>query len=443
MGGFTPFVGITLAQMRAALTARLQDPNYTFWSISELNANIVESLRTFNAYTGYWRTRIAITIPALSHFIDLMGSAPGFNITVKDTQIVSAIQEGLMEPDSGIAWTGTDQFTYAQVVQALQDSQNQFLQDTGIIVKTSILPFPSPPLTRLILPQGTIDVRRVAWKSYGPPSKYYPLTREDERTVSGYKYGWQLSPQEYPTVFSQSTTPPISIQLAPPPQNVGFIEIVTVNTGTLLSPSDGVLLSIPDDFSWAIKWGALATLLSTDGQSRDFARATYCSQRYAQAVTIARLSPSVLMVQINGVDLSVDSIAGLDGFSPNWENLTPSTPLTVGMCGRNLIALSPSSGTLVNGTVDTVINIPIPVADSNSLQIPPEYYEAVLNYAHHISAFKMGGQEFTNTNSLYSAFMDVCTTLNSRIAAIAGDRIDLELPATLETAMVPRIRSNA
>src|ERR1035437_5056980 len=143
----------TLAMARAQLAAQLQDSGCIHWSVPEMNSFIVESLRTWNALTGFYRRRIAFGSTVygsqpFASFYDLanLTIGPGFDYNVTDTQIVIEIQRHFMEPGNGTFWGGTDQFTYPQVVTALQNALNRFLVDTGIVITWTIQPISPPPI---------------------------------------------------------------------------------------------------------------------------------------------------------------------------------------------------------------------------------------------------------------------------------------------------------
>lgn len=55
-----PYTQLTLAQLRVLLQNQLGAASTTFWIDAELNFYINETLRLFNALTGYWKTPILL-----------------------------------------------------------------------------------------------------------------------------------------------------------------------------------------------------------------------------------------------------------------------------------------------------------------------------------------------------------------------------------------------
>ena len=67
-----PYTTTTLAQLQARLADRYE--NVPFWTAEEGRLAINESLRVFQALTGYWKQRITITVPALEHWVPIPGT---------------------------------------------------------------------------------------------------------------------------------------------------------------------------------------------------------------------------------------------------------------------------------------------------------------------------------------------------------------------------------
>lgn len=443
---YTPVVSVythtTLGQAQSQLAARLQDGGGDFWSGTELNAYIVEALRTWNALTGFYRQRVAFSSNVYSagtynSFYDLPGvtGLTPFSYTVIDTQIVQVIQWQLIEPAAGTSWTGTDQFTYAQVSAALQNALNRFLQDTGVTVSWYMQSISPPPIGRVPLLDSTVDVRRVAFVDVN--GVYYPLWRTDDFALDSFYPGWTQTPG-IPRAYSTAALPPIELQLAPPPLSSGLLEVVSVSTSTPLDPAVGVHLNIPDDFTWGVKWGALSTLLSTDGQSRDPVRAAYCEQRYQHAVAAARLSPSLLRARVNDIPISTGSTFDADAFLNGWQN-SPGRPRMAAMAGRNVLCLAPVPDQLYGISLDMVTNIPVPLGNGDYLQVGREDIGVILDYAQHLACFKMAGAEFDGTMKLLSNFLTEAMVRNGRLKASCVNKFDLEWPGLAQAEKVPRL----
>lgn len=447
---------ITFAQLVTQLLARLDDYGGIYWTTSgaysEAKIYLIEALRTWQAFSGYWRDRghingvtpgvVYIDLP--SQLLSTNNVPDILNYNVKDQDLVAMIQYHLIEPATGNSWTGSDQFTLADVTNALQNRRNQLLEDTGLVAKNSIVNLiVSPPSGRVILTDDSIiDVRRVAWRAVAPSTEVIPLWPADEYTFQAFHADWNLN-AETPSMHSVIGPPPLTLQLSPVPIASGSLELITVNAGANLDPTTGVLLGIPDNFSWVVKWGALADLLSRRGQAFDAARADYCQQRWQQAEELIRISPCAFTAAINEEMTFIQPIGDLDAFNPTWEE-TNGFPTQIGTAGFNLIALSPppDSTQPYSVTLDVVRNAVIPSSDGDFIQLGREEVDAILDYAVHLAAFKMGGQEFLSTIPLYQNFVNHAGIYNDRLRGSSLYVAVMEMYTWQEAKIRPRRASD-
>lgn len=434
---------LTWAQMRQQLAARLDDPANIYWTDAENKLYLTEALRTWQSYTRYWRDNFSFSAAPLTSplnpFYDLTVQ-PNTLIpfTVKDTDAESLLCYNLIEnqPSAGV-WNGTDQFSIDDLTQALQRRRDQFLVETGMVLTRTLLSGLVPPVGQILLPDSVIDVRRASWID-AITGNVSILWKSDEFRAQALNPGaWLTSPAPIPQSYSTAVTPPVTMQLLPPAGNPGRVEMITVNAGAALNPATGVLLDIPDDFTWVIRFGALADLLGRDGQARDASRAAYCESRWQEGILVARAYTSVEMAFVNGNPVQVSSVFDLDTFDPNWQNTIGDPPADLLMCGWNLVGISPippvgsslyglglyglgaygESGPIDTISVDLVRNAPIPASDSAFVQLGREELDAVLDYAQHLAAFKQGGSEFQATMKQYSNFRRLALVRNQRLAA--------------------------
>lgn len=411
-----PYANVTFAQAKDQLAQLLQDAANVFWTDTELGVYIVEALRTWGAFSFYWKETGVFNSTDGQAFYDLPTKLPALRgYTVTDTELVRAIQFSLLEPATGTSWTGTDMFSLSDVTNALERRRNQFLVETGCRVDNFQSNVAPVQVGRTVLADDVIDIRRVAWFD---GTLYMRVEREDEWSITSYTPDWPQTAAT-PTLFSVSVTPPLTIQLAPPPLASGDLDILAVRSQANLNPAATVSMNIPDDFCWAVKFGALADLLGSDGQARDPQRAAYCEQRWREGIAMARISTSVMTARVNDVPCSLVSQYELDEFSTNWQNLS-AQPSMVAMSGLNMLALGGvPDATPYSITLDLVRNSVVPDDDADFLQIGREDFEAVLSYAQHLAAFKMGGAEFEMTIPGYQRFMRQAALKNERLLANA------------------------
>lgn len=440
MAGYTH---TTLSSARTALSLRLDDPDHVYWSAAELNLYIVEAIRTWQALTAYYRERTPLVTAADDSYINLAatGVVPAgvFDYNVTDRYLSSIILYQLLEAQlsGGWTWLGTEQFNLVQMIGAMTRRRNRFLGDSGCVVDEWLSPATSaPPIGRINISENIIDVRRAAWILGADEA--YPLLRDDDFGITTAFPDFVQNPQDPPDFYSVSSVPPASIQIAPVPLNNGQLHLISVMNGAELDVATGVLLGVPDDFSWGVKWGVMADMLSSDGRGRDTERAAYCERRYREAVEVAKLNPSVLEAQLNNNPIFTSSMFDLDTSRSNWLN-DRGQPDIIGFAGRNLFGLANTPDDIYGLTLDLVRNIPVPAADGDYLQIGKDMLDTLLDYAQHIACFKMGGNDFNRTMPLYQNFIKAAGLQNARIRQASFYNDALRIPGLKQLHDVPRV----
>jgi len=406
----------TFAQAKTQLAARLRDSSKQFWLDSELGSLIYEALRTWQMLTGYWRDRGVFNTAASTVFYDLHTKLPlilGLNITTQ--QSVSALQRSVLEPPTPAAWSGTNMFTLSDITTALQNRRNQFLVDTGSVLTAINLGAAAPPISREQLTDTVINVLRVVWKDVA--NIRYNLFENLEYNSTAYDPTWVTTPGT-PNIFSVLSTPPLVLQIIPPPIDIGSLELVVVRTPSSLDSTNAAdLINIPDNSEWIARWGALADLLLREGESYDPVRGQYALARYEHGVKVAAEHRHVVQCEINGVPKIPSSVTDYDIYESAWHN-TITTPRDVLLMGQNLISTNPVADGVYSITADVICNAPTPTLDADFIQIGRQDLEVVLGYAEHIAAFKLGGGEFMSTMPLFNSFMKQAMAYNTRLAKI-------------------------
>lgn len=422
---------LTFSQAKTQLAAVLGDPSNVFWADAELGIYITEAIRTWAAFSFYYKQRGGFNTAVSTAFYDLPTQLPSLlAYSVTDRQLITEIQYHLLETaTNGGSWAGTDQFTYQDVVNALQRRLNQFLLESGMVLTFGSSVVVNPVSGRFTLSDTVIDLRRGSWLT--TDNTHSVLWREDEWAISTYDQQWTQTPAT-PVAYSVSVTPPLEVQLAPPPAANGTFEYIATLTGATLDPaSTGTILGVPDDHTPTIKWGTLADLLAQDGQGTDPARVAYCEQRWQEGIALAKLSTTMMQAQVNGVTVYTDSLWSLDASDGSWQN-TEDEPLAAVMAGLNVIGFSPVPDGAYGITLDVVRKAPVPTADGDFIQIGREEWEAVLGYSQHLASFKMHGEDFAETNVWYDRMVRLAALKNDRLRANARyfkalmDRTQLE-----------------
>lgn len=145
------------------------------------------------------------------------------------------------------------------------------------------------------------------------------------------------------------------------------------------------------------------------------------------ANTVFYALPSTLIFDVrtefNQVTLEQSSISDLNNGRVNWRAETTATggtvPTSVKMwapVGLTRLAIWPAhaagGGTLI---VDGVRQTPVLTADADFVDLGQVELDALLGYALHVLAFKLGGTLFQATLPLYRAFIEACGDQNVRL----------------------------
>lgn len=442
-----PYNWLTLTEAKVALANRLSDSGKIFWVDAELESYIKESLRTWNSIAQFYRDRCTSNTQEGIAFYDLTQSvnpnaitgnggsgslSPSFMLgyTLLEQDLIVDIEYSLIEPITTNwvgGWTGTDQFTMDDVVKAIERRRNLFLLLTGLNLTHSIGFYnPAPSDGRLVLSDSIQLVRRVAWQTtpIEATSTYTPLWREDEQSANFLHPNWAINP-ETPIAYSMFLTSPVAIQVIPIGGDNGILDLVTVDNPPNLNEVVGTLLSIPDDWAWVVKWGALADLLGRDGQAFDPSRSEYCEKRFQEGVRFALLGGTINNVVLDGITVAPNDINDFDSMLPTWQNIRVESGAKIediAILGRNLIAISPVPNEEAHSIqLDIIRNIPIPSSGGDFIQVGREHIDAILDYATHLAMFKIGGAEFMATVELANRALSQAMTHNLYLRAEAKD----------------------
>jgi hypothetical protein len=412
---------VTLATAQSDLASRLYDPTMQFWSPAELTVLLQEALRTWNAFTGQQRGDFTLPSTQGTVFYDLTAAAASLRpYTVTDQSLYESMEYSLLEPLTAtypLTWTGSRQFSIANLIAALQRRRDETLATSGCTLTRIKLPV-TPGYTRNAVPDTTLAIRRVVYQpvaGFGLPSSIV-LWPEDTWSLDSFDVGYATASNQTPSTFRVTTEPTLTFDTDVPPAIPGSYELLVVQSGATLSAAAPSTLSIPDDWTWLLRWGSLMDLLGTESNAKDPLRAKYCEGRYRQGLELLAAAPATLGLRVNGVPLRVDAVRSADLYQTGWEAHAPGPATEALTAGLNLVALNPPPDAGPYSLTATVVqNAPVPVLATDFLQVDRGAYDAILDYAQHLAAFKMGGQEFMATVPLYSRFLWQASLAASRI----------------------------
>ncbi len=425
---------VTYSQMVTDLALRLADPNLIFWTKAELQLYLLEALRTWNALTEIWITALSFTSGATPVWYDIsmLAGSPRLR-TLQDTDLYTVMQYHLLEPASGGIWTGTSQFTIADLQGALQRRRDEVIQLTACNV-AQLAPAYSGVI-RTNLPNTLLEVVRARFApSTGSP---ITLTREDTQAFDHFNPG-HLQSTALPTSFSLIAEPPLSLDLDTAPTGGAVFDLIGVQSGLTFNPPNGTLLSVPNDWSWVVKWGALADLLSRESEATDRLRADYCFKRYMDGIKIMQASNWLVSATIAGVPCDTPSISEMDAFANEWENDSSVWPVVV-TAGMDFVAPAPV-GTSANVVLNVIGNAPLPTLDGDCVSVLRDHYDAILDYAQVLACFKMGGVEFSATQELEKKFFLAAQDQNKRLRSLGLYSDPLHQEGRRQVIKQPRLR---
>jgi hypothetical protein len=395
-----------LSTALAALALRLYDPLSQFWSQAELTLYVQEAIREWNAFTGYWRgdftfpSRPGVVWYDLTDTTDLPATLRP--LTVTDQQLFTEIEYHLLEPPVGAGpWTGSTQFSVQSILQAVQRRRDEALGVTGCFISRGTVPaIPG----RTTIPQAIIDLRRLVYIDVNGVATV--LWETDPQAWLGWEPAYTENPNGTPSTYSILTEPTWAFDVDRQPVLPGVYELLTVNSQAPLTPATASTLTVPDDWAWVVKWGALADLLGQQSEPRDSERQQYAETRYREGLALLSLAPSLMLMRIDNIPVFIDAVKSADGYAPAWETAAAGPPASVFTAGLNLLALSPPPDSGPYSMLATVVaNAPIPSAPADCILLSLDLIDVILDEAQHLAAFKQGGQEFAATLPLHDRFM--------------------------------------
>jgi len=421
-----PFTYQTFAQTKTALAARLYNTSKQFWIDAELGLYIIEALRSWQALTAYWISEYQFTYAGVStgtnwlNASQITGSPRPY--TQRNVDLYSLVLYHLLEPQiapDGITYLGTPQFSLSDLTGSLERRQNEVLTlIRGNLTRPT--PIVLTPNTRtIILPDNFLDVTRVKYVPPRTPTDYGPaqvLWRGDLQSFQYFTSGY-LQQRQNPRNYALSDIPPLELEVDFPPPNPGIMDMLVTLSSTIPAPPGIQPLVVPDDWWWVIKWGVMMDMLNKQSEARDEPRAEYCKSRYIEGVQLLQSAPWIVAASIENVPVDIESVMERDTYDPGWEYKTNARQGII-TAGLDTFEIAPLPGLHPTSSIvlSLVQNAPVPVLDTDNIQVPRDTLDIILDYAEHLAMFKCGGAEFEGTMSLFDNFRKAAMLANKRIA---------------------------
>lgn len=421
-----PYSFINRSQFRTALSNRLYDVTPTTFPVAELDLVINETLQSFNVHANFYRQEFTFSPAASTTWHDMSDTDVMPNtlrpISETDQTLLELMEYHLLEPVTDtypLSWTGSNQFTLTDLLNAIQQFRDQVLSESNCTVARTLVPaLPG----RTFLNQLTLALRRVSWLPVSNPSGYSfnTLLSSDLWAQQSFEAAFPQAEPGIPLTFRRSTEPPLGFDVDIQPAVPGQYETHTVNAGGNLSITTPTVLGIPNDWCWVSKWGAMAQLFGRESNAKDQLRAEYCLHRYKSGIAAMQQAPALLGARINDVPVVVESVTNGDLYDANWQGAAAGTPVAIYYSGMNLVGLSPKPDTgPYSVTLNVVRNMVLPTIDEDYLQIGRDDVAACLDEAQHVAMIKCGGAEFAATLPLHANFLRHCQLYNAKLNALS------------------------
>lgn len=405
-----PYTTITLQQFITRISAILDDTAQKYWTNTEIQYATYEALRVWGGLTNYWRTRgtFNLTPVGTAPYTDLSVALPQYRTRVFTLgQMVQEIQYMLLENPSGVAGTGmSGQIAIGPILAAIQDARNRFVLDTHLPITINGTVPGINPSGMVVFPQVSVFVHRAYWQDTpgggAANGAVYNLWRQDTWAADKNNTSWTVD-NGAPVAYSQAESSPLSLQVIPPPANVGTLSILSVDSEQVDLTNSAATFNVPDEYVHAIKYAALSHLLSTNNQLFDPLRAQYCETRYTQAAKFAVDGASVIRLLLNNQPLPIDTLDALDASNPYWSNRV-GKPESAGVM-YDMVSFNPGRPDQLYGIAADVVQVaPIPTL-TQFMQIGPEDMDHIQSYVLSYLAFKCGGSDFKSTLTEYDSYM--------------------------------------
>ena len=109
--------------------------------------------------------------------------------------------------------------------------------------------------------------------------------------------------------------------------------------------------------------------------------------------------------------------------------------------GLNIVALSPPPLGSFSVLVSVVTNAPVPVRDTDFIQIGRENMDVLLDYGVHLAVFKQGFSEVKSTMDLYERMLKAAQVYNSKISAFSPYWEAISTVSEEQEKHMPRVTS--
>lgn len=402
---------VTLGSFITEVSTALNDPTNVFWSATEIQYAIHESLLLWGALTSRWVERGTLQANTNQPLYLLPTYLPSLRRrTFTYDQMARELQYHLAEPSAGESGAGmTGQIPISSLLSALLTARNRFVFETGVPLTWSSLPLTTASQSEVVdLPETVSLLQRLTWST--PGNLTSRLWSTDTFQAKSARPSYPQSPST-PRAYSKVDLPGNQIRLIPPPADTGSLHMIYADSQSSASG----LLALPDELAHAAKYLALYLLLSTSGPAYDPIRAQYALERY-KLYTDEQLRDSVIAAAfINGTPASISTFDDLDKTKPYWQSMS-GTPTQIASAYDLIGLYKPPYSSSFSVSLDVSRSAYLPTSTTDYLPISRDELTYIFDMTRHILSFKIGGAEFLSTMPLHDSFLSGANkrnTLNS------------------------------
>ena len=426
---------LTFGSAKQELALRLGDELMVRWTDAELGAWLIEALRVWNCLTAYWVTPYTFTYSPSGNWQAANGAGSPRMQTLTDTDVYTLIEYHLLEPPTGAAWTGTDQYSITDLQQGCSRRRNEILQAAACNMVEQTISL-TPDTTIAQITDLAIDVRRCRWVPATGQGAPVTLQRGDMRSFQYFSPAFAQT-RRRPLRWDVIGSPPEQITLDTQVPVPSTLQVLEIQGGPDFTPPTALPLLIPDDWMWVLKFGAMADILSKEQEGKDIQRAEYCRKRYVEGLKLMVEMPWLLQGFVNGVVVDTQALAGADRFNYEWQSRSTAFPEIV-IAGIDLFALSPTPTGDMSVSLTLVGNAPIPADDAAFIEVARDVMDAILDESQHLALFSMGGQEFMASVELHKSFVLAAARQNARLRESGILPLMLRPPVSRQDEQQPR-----
>src|SRR5262245_14656647 len=203
-----------------------------------------------------------------------------------DRELLQELQYVLLDPpDGGDTWPSLI-WTRDEVLDAVNAAIRALTRDAHLVVARTELAITAGALS-IALPADWLATAHLVWRALD--NTRTPLGPVDSFESDLAVPGWETA-SGLPLGYADLDQATLTLRLVPTPAANGTLELLYIRVpAAVTAVAPGAALPLAEEFTSAVKYGALGTLLRKLGRLLDVERANYCERRYELTQTAAAI----------------------------------------------------------------------------------------------------------------------------------------------------------